>query len=68
MIKVKAIYNDEFWIRGTSKEDVELKLASLLAKCVDNKIDLQKIFNNVPVFEYEIEKMNNTEVVLNCVN
>ncbi len=58
-VKIKKIEVTDMLVDAKSEDEALKKVSDILKKCVDNDVDLTKVFDVKPSFIFEIEEKNN---------
>ena len=55
-VKIKKIEITDMLVDAKSEDEAVKKVSDILKKCVDNNVDLTKVFDAKPSFIFEIEE------------
>lgn len=58
-VKIKKIEISDMIVDAKSEDEALKKVSDILKKCVDNNVNLSKVFDAKPSFIFEIEEKNN---------
>ena len=56
-VKIKKIEKTDMIVVAENKDEAILNVQDLLDKCIEEKVDLSKVFTSKPNFIFEVEEL-----------
>ena len=56
-VKIKKIEKTDMIVIAKNKDEAILNVQDLLDKCIEEKVDLSKVFTSKPNFIFEVEEL-----------
>lgn len=57
-VKIKKYETTDMIVVAENKDEAVLSVQDLLDKCVEERVDLSKVFTNKPNFIFEVEELD----------